>query len=390
MQHFEVPTEQIIAWRHHFHENPELSFKEFKTSQFIVDELNKMPGIDAVERPTETGVVAIIKGGKGAGKTLALRADIDALPVAEGNNVCYKSKVEGLSHACGHDAHAAMMLGTAKVLSEMKDQFAGTLKLIFQPAEEMPPGGAIELVKAGVFDDVDACFAWHVFNDKAGLIRIFEDEAVTAACDAGFITITGRGSHGSMPHASIDPIVVGSEIVMAIHTIVSRNICPDDFAVVSPAVFQSGTVCNVIPHTAEIHVNCRTKNDKNREYVIERITQIAENIAKANGATVEVKWLRGYGTAIQNMDMVKFAKEVALETFDKEFVGTSPRGLTGSEDFSEICKVVPGCFIGVGGSNAEEGYPYQNHHPEFNFDEEKTLPAGTRMQVATALKFLNQ
>jgi amidohydrolase len=386
MQNFEIPSEEIVAWRRHFHENPELSFKEVATSQYIVDELGKMAGIDAIERPTETSVVAIIKGGKGAGKTIALRADIDALPVAEANEVCYRSKVEGLSHACGHDGHAAMLLGTAKVLGAMKDQFAGTVKLMFQPAEEMPPGGAIEMIKAGVLEGVDYCMGLHIVNDKAGLVRMIESEAATTSTDAGFITITGRGSHGSMPHASIDPIVVGAEIVMALHTIVARNICPDNFAVVSPAVFKSGTVCNVIPHTAEIHVNCRTKNEKDREYVIERINTIAQNIAAANGAQVEVKWMRGYSAVAQDLDLVKQVKEAMVETFGADNVATS-KGLTASEDFSEFTKVVPSCYFTIGGGNAEEGFPYMNHHPQFNFDE-KCLTVGTKAEVAAVMKLL--
>ena len=386
MQNFEIPSEEIVAWRRHFHENPELSFKEVATSQYIVDELSKMAGIDAIERPTETSVVAIIKGGKGAGKTIALRADIDALPVAEANEVCYRSKVEGLSHACGHDGHAAMLLGTAKVLGAMKDQFAGTVKLMFQPAEEMPPGGAIEMIKAGVLEGVDYCMGLHIVNDKAGLVRMIESEAATTSTDAGFITITGRGSHGSMPHASIDPIVVGAEIVMALHTIVARNICPDNFAVVSPAVFKSGTVCNVIPHTAEIHVNCRTKNEKDREYVIERINTIAQNIAAANGAQVEVKWMRGYSAVAQDLDLVKQVKEAMVETFGADNVATS-KGLTASEDFSEFTKVVPSCYFTIGGGNAEEGFPYMNHHPQFNFDE-KCLTVGTKAEVAAVMKLL--
>ena len=386
MQNFEIPSEEIVAWRRHFHENPELSFKEVATSQYIVDELGKMAGIDAIERPTETSVVAIIKGGKGAGKTIALRADIDALPVAEANEVCYRSKVEGLSHACGHDGHAAMLLGTAKVLGAMKDQFAGTVKLMFQPAEEMPPGGAIEMIKAGVLEGVDYCMGLHIVNDKAGLVRMIESEAATTSTDAGFITITGRGSHGSMPHASIDPIVVGAEIVMALHTIVARNICPDNFAVGSPAVFKSGTVCNVIPHTAEIHVNCRTKNEKDREYVIERINTIAQNIAAANGAQVEVKWMRGYSAVAQDLDLVKQVKEAMVETFGADNVATS-KGLTASEDFSEFTKVVPSCYFTIGGGNAEEGFPYMNHHPQFNFDE-KCLTVGTKAEVAAVMKLL--
>lgn len=386
MQNFEIPSEEIVAWRRHFHENPELSFKEVATSQYIVDELGKMAGIDAIERPTETSVVAIIKGGKGAGKTIALRADIDALPVAEANEVCYRSKVEGLSHACGHDGHAAMLLGTAKVLGAMKDQFAGTVKLMFQPAEEMPPGGAIEMIKAGVLEGVDYCMGLHIVNDKTGLVRMIESEAATTSTDAGFITITGRGSHGSMPHASIDPIVVGAEIVMALHTIVARNICPDNFAVVSPAVFKSGTVCNVIPHTAEIHVNCRTKNEKDREYVIERINTIAQNIAAANGAQVEVKWMRGYSAVAQDLDLVKQVKEAMIETFGADNVATS-KGLTASEDFSEFTKVVPSCYFTIGGGNAEEGFPYMNHHPQFNFDE-KCLTVGTKAEVAAVMKLL--
>ena len=385
MQHFDIPSEQIIAWRRHLHQHPELSFKEVQTSQYIVDELTKIGGLD-IQRPTPTSVVAVLKGARGEGQCIALRADIYALPVEEQNEVDFRSVNAGVSHVCGHDAHAAILLGTAKVLASLKDRLAGTVKFVFQPAEEVPPGGAVALIEAGVFKDVDACFGLHVVNDKAGLVRIIETEAATTSCDACTIKIQGRGSHGSMPQFAIDPLLTGAEMVLAINTIVSRNVSPDNFAVVSPTVFNCGSVVNVIPHTAELGINTRVKNEQDRELVMKRINEIAESVAKANGATIEINWSKGYGAVIQDLGLVALARETAIETMGEENVASS-KGLTASEDFSAYSNVTKCCYFTVGSGNADEGYPFMNHHPKLNIDE-KCLTVGTKMEVAIVMKLL--
>lgn len=382
MGNYVLPTELVLTWRRHLHQHPELSFKEFDTANYIATILGGVEGL-TIERPTETGVVAILKGTAGEGPTIAFRADIDALPVKEETDVDYKSVNDGISHTCGHDMHAAMLMGSATVLAGMRDELKGTVKFIFQPAEEVPPGGAIQLINAGVLADVDHCFGLHVVTDKLGTVRILKGEAATTSCDACTIKIQGKGSHGSMPHFSIDPILVGAQIVEALHTIVARNIDPDHFAVVSPTVFHGGNFANVIPDTAEISVNVRTKNNDDREFIIKRINEIAEGVAKNHGATLTIDWTRGYGAVQQDLDLVDRIAQVAVMEMGAENV-LYGHSLTASEDFSEYTKVVNSCmYFTIGGGNKDDGCPFANHHPKFN-PREECMDIGVRMEVAVA------
>lgn len=387
MREFSVPTEDIIRWRRHIHQHPELSFQEHQTAEYIVSQLSGLDGLE-ITRPTETGVVAILKGTKAAGgKCVALRADIDALPVQEQSTCEFASVVPNVAHVCGHDNHAAMLMGAAKTLSQMRDQFAGTVKFVFQPAEEiLPEGGALALIRAGVFDDVDACFGLHVINDPAGVVRVLESEAATTSVDSCEIHITGKGSHGSMPHMGIDPLMTGAQMVMALHTIVARNVDPDDFAVVSPTVFHCGQTPNVIANEATLCVNTRARRESTRVFLRKRIDEIVEQVARTTGATATVKWLVGYSAIVQDRDLVARVKRVAFEQMGPEGVIVG-KSIPASEDFSEYSKVCPCAYFTIGAGNAEQGYPYANHHPKFAVDE-KCLPVGARMEVALVLDML--
>lgn len=387
--HFDVPETDLIRWRRHLHEHPELAYREEATSAYVEQELRAI-GVDGIERPAKTSLVAWVKGTKPTDKptkTVALRCDLDALPVEEASDLPFKSKNPGVSHVCGHDAHMAMMLATAKVLAQHRDAFSGTVKFFFQHAEEQIPGGAAEMVAAGVMEGVDAVVGLHVWNAKTGTILVATDRQASTASDSTVIRIEGCGAHGSAPHTGIDPILVGAEIVQALHTIVSRNINPEHFAVVSPTIFRAGTVVNVIPQTAEIGLNTRTKDPEDRKLIKERIFTICESVAKAHGAKVEVEWEQGYAAIEQSDDMINRALRVCRETLGEENVGTW-HGMSASEDFSAFSAEAPGVYLILGCGSAEEGCPYSNHHPSFRVREE-ALPVGVRVEVAMALDYLN-
>ena len=376
---------ELVRWRRHVHQHPELSFEEVETAAYIETELRTM-GYDDVVAPTPTSRVATLRGGLPGERTIAIRADIDALPVEEAEGLPFRSVRPGVAHVCGHDNHVAILLGTAKVLLALRDQLPGTVKFFFQHAEESAPGGAQDMVDAGVLERVDACVGLHVMNDPVGLVRVTTERAVSTACDAVWLTIRGCGTHGSMPHAGVDPLLVGAEMLLAFHTIVSRNISPDHFAVVSPTVFQGGSVFNVIPDTAKLGVNVRTKDPADRELIFRRIETIAKNIAAANDAAVDITFEPGCAATIQDPAMIERALRVAREVMPEGKVATG-KGMTGSEDFSVFAEHVPSVYLILGGGTAEEGYPYQNHHPAFGADE-ACLLEGVKMETALALDFL--
>lgn len=389
--HVEIPETDLVRWRRHLHAHPELGFHEHETVKYVEAEL-KAIGVDALERPTPTSLAATIVGTMPAAgrplRTVAIRSDLDALPVAEDTGLLFASENPGVMHACGHDAHMAMLLGTAKVLAGMRDKFRGTVKLIFQHAEEQIPGGAAEMVAAGVMEGVDAIIGLHVWNGKTGRILVSTDKHASTASDTAVINIEGCGAHGSAPHTGIDPILVGAEIIQALHTIVSRNISPEHFAVVSPTIFRAGTVVNVIPQTAQIELNTRTKDEADRELIMARVNAVCASIAAAHGAKAEVVWTQGYAAIEQDPAMVDRALRVAKATVGDEMVGTW-HGMTASEDFSAFAACAPAVYLILGCGDAEEGCPYSNHHPRFAVREE-AMPVGVRIEVAMALDFLNE
>ncbi|MGC9336468.1 MAG: M20 metallopeptidase family protein [Anaerolineae bacterium] len=380
---FEVPEDAIIEWRRYIHAHPELSYKEFETSAFVAEKLERFGGIE-VTRPTETSVVGTLRGAQ-PGKTVALRADMDALPVQEETGLDFASKNPGVAHVCGHDAHTAMLLGTAQVLSGMTDRLAGTVKLIFQHAEEQNPGGAQELVNAGILEEVDAIFALHVMNQKPGTIQSVKGAATTSA--GGFyLTIQGRGSHGSMPHHGIDPILVGSQVVLALNTIVSRSVDPTHMVVVGVGRFQSGDAPNVVPDTANLAVSVRTTNNDDTELVHRRCEEIIKGICDSYGATYTTQWVPSYAVVENDPEMVDVALAAAAKVVGEENA-TLGRPLPASEDFSAYSRVVPAAFIFLGAGTAAEGLPYMNHHPKFDILE-SCLADGTRTEVQIILDML--
>lgn len=372
--------DQVIEWRRHIHQNPELSFKENATADYVEKTLKSFGNIET-SRPTPTSVLGILKGAK-PGKTVAFRADMDALPVQEETGLPYASKVKGVSHACGHDAHTAMLLGAAATLSKMQKELPGTVYFLFQHAEELHPGGAKEIIKSGALKGVDAFFGLHVMaNLPVGAVGILPAGAASTNSDGFNLTIQGKGSHGSMPNLGVDPVVVGSAIVMNLQTVVSRSIAPGEMTVVTVGRFQSGNANNVIPETASLGASIRTINDSTRVLVSRRIKDIVENTCKAYGATADLDYVFSY-SAIQNEPgLVDMAKKSAVKALGEKQVVDAPR-MTASEDFSYYKEVAPTCFVvlGVGDGPA-------NHSSKFNLDE-AALSNGVKAEVQIIKDYL--
>lgn len=379
-----MPQEKMVKWRRHLHKHPELSFHEYETVRYI-EEILKSYSELTIQKLTETSVVAVLKGAK-PGKTIALRADIDALPITEEADVEFKSENPGVMHACGHDTHTAMLLGAVDTLVKMQDDLSGTVKFIFQHAEELPPGGAVELVRAGVMDDVDMVFGLHIFPMiPTGMIGI-SPGAFSSASDIATLLIKGKGAHGSMPDLAVDPILIGSEIVINLNHIISRNVSPLANSVISVGAFHSGTVANIIPDTAQLELTIRNNDPKVREFVKNRMEEVIAGVCKMYGAEYEFDYTYGYDAVINDEKAVELVKEAALKTVGEEnFFLMSP--MMGGEDFSAYTQVRPGAFFVLGGGSADDGYRYINHHPKFKIDED-CFSSGAAMHVQLILDLL--
>lgn len=374
--------DKVIEWRHHIHQQPELSFQEKNTADYVANVLKGLGNIE-VTRPTATSVLGKLKGAK-PGKTVAFRADMDALPVQEETGLPFASSVANVSHACGHDMHTAMLLGTATVLSRMQKDIAGTVYFIFQHAEEKAPGGATEIIKSGTLKGIDAIFGMHVIpNFPVGHVGLLPVGAASTASDGFTLTIQGKGSHGSMPQLGVDPIVVGAEIVSALQTVVSRNVTPGEMAVVSVGKFQAGNAPNVIPDKAELAATVRTVSDDTRQLVATRIKSLIDNICKAYGATYDLNYVFSY-PAIQNDEALRsLAKASVTKILVEDQVFDAPR-MPASEDFSYYKEVAPTYFMALG-----VGPGPANHSPKFNPDESALLN-GVKAEVQILLDYLNQ
>ncbi len=381
----------VVADRRDFHENPELAFQEVRTSGIVAERLRALGVEDIRTGIAQTGVTGLIRGRKaGGGRTVLLRADMDALPILEENEVEYVSRNPGVMHACGHDAHTAMLLGVARLLNERRDEFAGTVKLLFQPAEESPPGGARPMIEAGVLEDpkVDAAFGLHIDPDNpVGVIELRDGPAMAAA-DRFHILIHGKGGHGAKPQDSIDPIVIGAQIITALQTLVGRNIDPTEEAVVTVGTFKAGEAFNVIPDTAEMGGTVRTFNARNRDYLERRIGELAQGIAAAMGGTADYSYTRGYPATVNHPEMAQLVREEAAKVVGEEGVREASL-MMGAEDFSYFLEAVPGAFWFVGSQNPERGLVWGHHHPRFDLDE-AAMAVGMESMANVALRYLNE
>lgn len=376
--------EQTISWRRHLHMHPELSFHEHKTAQFVFETLAAMPGLE-LSRPTATSVVARLKG-TSPGRVIAVRADMDALPITEENDVPYQSRVDGVMHACGHDGHTSILLALAQILSEHKDDIRGEVRFIFQHAEELAPGGAEELVDGGVMDAVDQVIGLHLWSPlEFGKIALISGPAL-ASPDSFTFTVVGRGGHAAIPQETVDPIAIGAQIVTALQQIVSRNIDPLEDVVLSITQFIAGTTFNVVPETAFLSGTVRTFDAGVRARVPELMERVIKGVTSAFGATYEFTYDRGYRPVVNDPELTSRLSRVVEREFGAATLEPLNPIMVG-EDFSAYQQKAPGVFAMVGAGNAAAGITYPHHHPRFQIDE-RSLELGLRYLLVSTLDLL--
>lgn len=376
---------QLVQWRRQLHRYPELGFCEELTAGTIADCLSAW-GIDCQTGIAKTGIVATVAGCE-PGPVLGIRADMDALPIQEENEVPYRSCHDGKMHACGHDGHVAVALGTARYLAEHRDRFRGTVKFIFQPAEE-GPGGAKPMVEAGVLrdPDVDAIVGLHLWNNlPLGVVGV-RAGALMAAVECFRCTILGKGGHGAMPHQTTDSVLVAAQVVTALQAIVARNVNPLDAAVVTVGTLQAGTALNVIADTARMSGTVRYFNPELAGSIQQRIEATIAGICASHGASYDLEYWQLYPPTVNDPEMAALVRSVALEVVETP-AGVAPECQTmGGEDMSYFLQAVPGCYFFLGAANPDKGLAYPHHHPRFDFDE-TALGMGVEIFVRCVEKF---
>jgi amidohydrolase len=359
-----VLEQKLTDFFEELHSHPELSYEEYETTERIKRELHAA-GIEILQTPLKTGVVAIIRGAQ-PGKTYGLRCDIDALPIMEETELPYKSEIPGKMHACGHDFHTAAVLGTALLLQERKEKLHGNVKILFQPAEESSHG-AETVLQTGILSDVEAIFGLHTAAYlPVGTLGI-RAGSVMAAVDRFELNITGTGCHGGHPDEGVDTILVAASVIQALQSIVGRNLNPFHTGVVSVTRIHGGNTWNVIPDKVELEGTVRSMDKEDRVFIERRMRGIAENIAAAYGAKAELLWYPGPPATVNEETWSAFAEDVAKEC---GYEVVPQRNSTGGEDFAFYLEKIPGCFINVG-----TGVGYPNHHPQFYADEAALAPA---------------
>lgn len=372
----------VVALRRHFRTHPELGGQEFATREKIVEILTSL-GLEPA-RAGGTGVVADIKGAAG-GKTVALRADIDALPLRDECGRPYASTVDGVCHACGHDGHTAALLGVAMALAALRDQFRGTVRLIFQPSEEILPGGSLGMIEGGALVGVDCIVGAHLWpTAPLGKLQISRGRMMASA-NAFRITVHGKGGHGSMPHRAVNPILVGAEIVAAVNAIVGCTVDPLETVVLSVGSFQSGEAENIIPDKASIKGTLRCFDGQLRYAVLDRIEKICRSIGEANGAEVAVEKVIGYPPLINDPAVAEQVMVAGREALGADGVEETPPSLA-SEDFAHYLEKVPGAFMFIGAAAPGQAV-YPLHHPRFDFDEQ-ALAFAVEIMAGAALRLL--
>ncbi|MBT8195842.1 MAG: amidohydrolase [Bacteroidia bacterium] len=377
----------VVEIRRHIHANPELSFEEFETAKYISSQLKNI-GVKHEVGVADTGIVAIIDGKNPDTKTVALRADMDALPIVEANDVDYKSKNEGVMHACGHDVHSSSLLGVAKILHQVKGDFEGRVKLIFQPGEERMPGGASKMIAEGVLENPKpkTILGQHVmpFIDvgKVG----FRSGLYMASADEIYVTVKGKGGHAAMPHLNIDPVLIASNIIVSLQQIVSRFASPTIPSVLSFGKVIADGATNVIPNEVYLEGTFRTFDEKWRADAHDRMKGIAEDMARSMGGSVDFNIVKGYPALINNEEVTQVAKSNAIDYLGKENVEDIGMWLA-AEDFAYYSQEMPACFYRLGTRNEAKGITSSVHTPTFNIDE-NALEVGMGLMTYLAIKEL--
>ena len=387
MEYLKRATEinpEVIANRRYLHQHPELAFDLDNTVRFVKEKLTEMGYAPA--DCGDHGVVALA-GGRKPGKCILIRADMDALPMKEESGLEFSSLTDSAAHTCGHDTHTAMLLGAAKLLKEMEDEIPGTVKLMFQPAEEMGTG-AENMLKAGVLENphVDASFGIHIFAAVPAGVLVYGNGPMLSSCDVFEITVKGKGGHGSMPNDTVDPIMVGAHILTALESINSREIAPDSFGVLTVGCFQSGSKFNIIPDTAFMTGTIRTFDSEVRAFIKKRLVELAEGTARAYRAEAVVSFPTQICAVNTDKDVARIVGESVAAAVGAPRVIGNFKPIAGSEDFGYITSEVPSTFFGLGGCPTD--YPaYPQHSPNIRFNED-AFPVGVAAYVSGAIGWL--
>ena len=387
MEYLKRATEinpEVIANRRYLHQHPELAFDLDNTVRFVKEKLTEMGYAPA--DCGDHGVVALA-GGRKPGKCILIRADMDALPMKEESGLAFSSLTDSAAHTCGHDTHTAMLLGAAKLLKEMEDEIPGTVKLMFQPAEEMGTG-AENMLKAGVLENphVDASFGIHIFAAVPAGVLVYGNGPMLSSCDVFEITVKGKGGHGSMPNDTVDPIMVGAHILTALESINSREIAPDSFGVLTVGCFQSGSKFNIIPDTAFMTGTIRTFDSEVRAFIKKRLVELAEGTARAYRAEATVSFPTQICAVNTDKDVARIVGESVAAAVGAPRVIGNFKPIAGSEDFGYITSEVPSTFFGLGGCPTD--YPaYPQHSPNIRFNED-AFPVGVAAYVSGAIGWL--
>lgn len=378
----------MVALRRDLHEHPELAFEEVRTAGIVAGRLHAL-GLDVRTGVAKTGVIGTLTGGRAGvrARTLAIRADMDALPIHELNEIDYRSKVDGKMHACGHDGHTSILLAVADILSKRRAELNGNVKFVFQPAEEVI-GGARPMVGEGALTGVDNIIGLHLFSSYP-LGRVGVRSGPTfASADKFVLKVRGKGGHAAMPDAAVDPIVIASYLVTALQTLISRETSPFSPAVITIGKIEAGSAFNIIPEVAELHGTMRAYSSEHREKLVRRIGELSRGLALAMGASCEVEVFDGCPPCVNDPAMTGVVYRAAEATVGVEAVDSGEEVMTtGSDDMGYFLQTVPGCYFIVGAHNAARGARYPHHHPRFNVDED-AMPIAAEVLVRAALAYL--
>ena len=381
-------SDEVVAIRRHLHQHPELSFVEFETSKYIQSKLDEW-GITYEAGMVKTGIVVLVEGNNPSKKVIALRADIDALPIQEENNFPYRSVNDGVMHACGHDLHTSSLLGVVKILNELKSEFEGTVKCLFQPGEERLPGGASLMIKEGILENPkpEIVFGQHVYPDlPCGKVG-FRPGIYMASADELYVTVHGKGGHGALPHKNVDPVLITSHIMVALQQVVSRQAKPDVPTVLSFGKVVANGSTNVIPAKVELEGTFRTFNEEWRAEAHEKMVKMAKSIAESMGGTCDFEVRKGYPFLVNDEHVTLRAKKVAQQFLGEENVVDLDLRMT-AEDFSYYSQEMPGCFYRLGTARPEEQKVSGLHTSTFNLDE-NAIELGVGLMAAMAIEELN-